>query len=135
MSRIRAVNTGPELTLRHELHKRGFRFRLHRKDLPGKPDIVLPKFKAIIFMHGCFWHQHLACPAGRIPKSNREYWLPKLTRNVQRDRMHERALKAGGWRVLVVWECELKANSAEVIERVIDWLTANCIKPPGLAED
>ncbi|MBN2179035.1 MAG: DNA mismatch endonuclease Vsr [Deltaproteobacteria bacterium] len=107
MSRIRSKNTGPERQVRSLLHSLGFRFRLHRRDLPGSPDMVLPKYSTIVFVHGCFWHQHPGCKAACKPKSNTEYWLPKLARNKQRDRENQKALKALGWNVVVVWECEL----------------------------
>lgn len=86
----------------------GYRFRLHRKDLPGKPDIVLGPRRKVIFVHGCFWHQHEACRAGRIPRSNSSYWTPKLQRNVERDQAARQTLQAAGWDVLVVWDCETK---------------------------
>lgn len=105
MSRIRKRDTVPELRVRRKLHRLGFRFRLHRRDLPGVPDIVLPKHQVIVFVHGCFWHQH-DCPLGKLPKSNRSYWVPKLRRNTVRDAEHRRHLEALGWRVVVVWECQ-----------------------------
>jgi DNA mismatch endonuclease (patch repair protein) len=110
MAAIKGRNTGPELAVRRMLHGMGYRFRLHRRDLPGKPDIVLPSRKLVVFVHGCFWHQHAAeqCKA-RPPKSNLGYWLPKLRRNVQRDEKHRRELAVLGWRTLTVWECEMKA--------------------------
>jgi DNA mismatch endonuclease, patch repair protein len=109
MAAIRSVNTRPELAVRKALHARGFRFRLHRRDLPGKPDIVLPKYKAAIFVHGCFWHQHPGCKLASWPKSRPEYWAPKLTRNVERDAVAAVALEARGWRVLVIWECDTRS--------------------------
>ena len=102
----RGKDTKPELTLRRALHGMGYRFRLHRRDLPGTPDIVLPRHRAAIQVHGCFWHQHLGCDRAHMPKSRQEYWGPKLARNVARDRDNERRLVEAGWRVLVVWECE-----------------------------
>jgi len=102
------MNTRPELIVRRRLHALGFRFRLHRKDLPGRPDVVLPKYRLAIMVHGCFWHQHEECKEGRKPTSNESYWGPKLARNVERDAEKESALKALGWRVLTVWECETK---------------------------
>jgi DNA mismatch endonuclease (patch repair protein) len=106
MSRIRSKDMAPELAVRRLVHSLGFRFRLHRRDLPGRPDIVLPKHRKIVFVHGCFWHLHTACREGRIPSSRREYWEPKLTRNRARDAAHLVALRAAGWKCLVVWECE-----------------------------
>ena len=109
MSRIKGHDTKPELVVRSMLHRMGYRFRLHRKDLPGKPDIVLPKHKKVIFVNGCFWHQHEGCAQGRRqPKSNQDYWDGKLLATVERDRRNIQALEQLGWRVLVVWECELK---------------------------
>lgn len=90
----------------------GYRFRLHRKDLPGKPDLVFPRFRAVIFVQGCFWHLHGGCREGRIPGTRRDYWEPKLTRNVERDRTAQAQLAASGWRVFTVWECEVNDTEA-----------------------
>ena len=106
MSMIKSANTSPEKTVRSVLHKLGFRFRLHRKDLPGTPDIVMPKYKMIIMVHGCFWHQHANCPRSHKPKSNKGYWLPKLKRNIERDKKAKMDLESKGWKVLIIWECE-----------------------------
>lgn len=108
MQLIRSRNTGPEMTVRRLVHRMGFRYRLHVKDLPGKPDLVFPKRRKIIFVHGCFWHLHDGCRDGRIPESRQEYWAPKLQRNQARDLEHLGKLEALGWNVLVIWECELK---------------------------
>lgn len=110
MRQIKSRDMKPELAVRKLLHSVGFRFRLHRKDLPGKPDIVLPRHNAIVFVHGCFWHQHpkRTCFDSRLPKSNLGYWIPKLSRNRERDKTNIKDLKSSGWRVLVVWECETK---------------------------
>lgn len=107
MSRIRGKNTAPELVVRSLLHRLGFRFRLHRKDLPGKPDIVLPGRKIAIFVHGCFWHAH-GCKIGQPPRSRLEFWLPKLERNRARDAESESALVAKGWQVVTLWQCEIR---------------------------
>jgi DNA mismatch endonuclease (patch repair protein) len=107
MANIHSADTTPELMLRQMLHAMGCRFRLHRDDLPGKPDIVLSKYRLAILMHGCFWHGH-TCKDGRRPASNTEYWNRKLDRNISRDRRNRRALRRLGWRCVVVWECELK---------------------------
>jgi len=108
MAAIRSRNTTPERLVRSLAHRLGFRFRLHRRDLPGSPDIVFPKFAAVILVHGCFWHRH-KCPAGRKrPRTNSAYWRLKFARNVVRDIENIRALRRLGWRVLVLWECELK---------------------------
>ena len=108
MQKIRGKNTGPELAVRRLAHSLGYRFRLHRPDLPGKPDLVFPGRKKIIFVHGCFWHKHdePGCKLTRRPKSRQEYWTPKLERTQRRDDEHQAALKGMGWEVLVVWECE-----------------------------
>lgn len=108
MSSVRGKNTRPELLVRRLLHKLGFRFRLHRRDLPGSPDIVLPKHRSCIFVHGCFWHQHPGCKRSSIPATNTEFWLGKLNSNVERDKRVALSLQALGWRTLVVWECETK---------------------------
>jgi DNA mismatch endonuclease (patch repair protein) len=107
MSRIRSSNTAPEVALRQALHAAGLRFRLHRKDLPGKPDIVLPRHKAVILVHGCFWHRHKDCSIATTPKSNTAFWTDKFDRNVARDLRVRDQLKALGWKVFVAWECEL----------------------------
>lgn len=106
MSRIRSSNTKPEIYLRKALHRLGFRFRLHGRKLPGKPDIILPKYKAVVFVHGCFWHRHAGCKVSTIPKSNTEFWLAKFSRNVERDTAVSQTLRDEGWRVFVMWECE-----------------------------
>lgn len=105
MRAIRSSDTKPELLVRRLAHRCGYRFRLHRKDLPGKPDLVFPGRKAVIFVHGCFWHMH-GCPGVRAPKSNVGYWQPKLARNCERDAQSVQALRQMGWRVLTVWDCE-----------------------------
>lgn len=117
MSRIRAKNTKPEMLVRSLLHKQGYRFRLHQHNLPGKPDICLPKYKTVIFVHGCFWHAHENCKRSNIPKSNTDYWIPKIMRNVERDLMHRKSLKNMEWKVIVIWECELK-NLEELREKL-----------------
>lgn len=108
MSRVRSRDTSPELAVRSALHRAGVRFRLHRKDLPGKPDIVLSSRRAVIFVHGCFWHQHPGCRRARRPASRTDYWDKKLTRNIERDAKDQAALRAAGWSVIVLWECEIR---------------------------
>lgn len=108
MSGIRGKDTAPELKVRRFLHANGFRFCLHRKDLPGKPDIVLPKYKACIFVNGCFWHRHKGCKLASEPKSREEFWNRKFAENVARDQRNIKALQDYGWRVAVVWECALR---------------------------
>lgn len=107
MSRIRGKDTVPELALRRELHRLGLRYRLHGASLPGRPDLVLRKYKAVVFVHGCFWHRHGGCKIASTPKSNTEFWLKKFEGNVARDKRSCSLLAAEGWRVFVVWECEL----------------------------
>lgn len=109
MRQIRSENTKPEVALRSLLHRAGYRYRLHSSLLPGKPDLIFPGRKAVIFLHGCFWHLHRGCVDGHVPESRTDYWIPKLERNVERDKRVSRELKTLGWRVLVVWECELKS--------------------------
>lgn len=106
MSRIRARDTKPELRVRSLLHGMGYRFRLHVKNLAGKPDIVLPKYRTVIFVHGCFWHRHPECKYAYTPKSNVDFWEQKFTENIARDQKNIISLKAAGWNVIVVWECE-----------------------------
>lgn len=110
MSRIGGKDTKPELAVRSLLHNLGYRFRLHRNDLPGKPDIVLPKHKKVVFIHGCFWHGHADCPRSKRPTTNTKFWHEKLDKNIQRDKLSIDNLKELGWTVLVVWTCEV--NSA-----------------------
>jgi DNA mismatch endonuclease, patch repair protein len=121
MSNISSKNTKPELVVRRMLHKLGYRFRLHRKDLPGRPDIVLPKYKTIILVHGCFWHGH-ECKIAAKPKSNTGYWLPKIELNRLRDERNTAALRALGWRVLVLWECDIR-NQVGISDRLEQFLS------------
>jgi DNA mismatch endonuclease, patch repair protein len=107
MRAIRSKDMLPELAVRQAAHRLGYRFRLHRKDLPGKPDMVFASRRKVIFVHGCFWHSH-SCKTAHIPKSNQNYWVPKLERNQMRDRKNIEALKLAGWKVLIVWECETR---------------------------
>ena len=111
MARIKGRDTKPELALRSALHRLGLRFHVCRGDLPGKPDIVFPRRKLAVQVRGCFWHQHAGCRAGRLPKSRLDYWQPKLQGNVRRDTENDRSLTEMGWRVVVVWECEIKSES------------------------
>ena len=106
MSAVRAADTSPEMVVRRALHALGYRFRLHRRDLPGTPDIVLPRHRTAVFVHGCFWHHHQGCPKSRLPTTNTEFWQRKIADNVRRDRRRARQLRAMGWRVLTVWECQ-----------------------------
>jgi DNA mismatch endonuclease (patch repair protein) len=108
MRRIKSKNMKPELLVRRLVHGLGYRYRLHKKDLPGKPDLVFAKKRQVIFVNGCFWHQHKYCREGRLPNSRHEYWIPKLVRNVERDKENIAKLKRQGWHVLVLWECEIE---------------------------
>lgn len=121
MRRIPSKDTKPEMLVRRLLHARGYRYKLHVPDLPGRPDLVFPKLRKVILVHGCFWHLHKACEEGRIPNSRREYWEPKLLRNVDRDRKHLVSLRRLGWKSLVVWECEMK-DSERTGKRLIRFL-------------
>lgn len=110
MSGIRGRDTGPEMRVRRLLHGRGYRFRLHRRDLPGSPDLVLPRHRVVVFVHGCFWHFHAGCRLAKVPGSRPDFWRTKLLGNRARDAVAIDALRADGWRVLVVWECWLRAT-------------------------
>ena len=110
MRRITKTDTKPELAVRRAAHRLGYRFRLHRRDLPGTPDLVFPRLRKVILVHGCFWHQHVGCRLARQPKSRLDYWLPKLERNRKRDAETQAALRKLGWDVLVVWECQAGAD-------------------------
>lgn len=122
MSRIRGKDTKPEMIVRSLVHQMGYRFRLHRKDLPGKPDLVLPKHGKVIFVNGCFWHMH-RCRYGKVaPKTNAEFWQNKRQRNVERDRRNLQSLRTSGWQALVIWECWTRAPEQRVIPRLVDFL-------------
>lgn len=112
MSTIRGANTKPEIAVRQLAHALGYRFRLHRCDLPGRPDLAFPKRKKVVFVHGCFWHQHPGCRSAKLPKTREGYWHPKLARNVARDLGTQADLRRAGWDSLVVWECELADRNA-----------------------
>lgn len=113
MSRIKGKDTKPEILVRKFLFSNGFRYRLHDKKLPGKPDLVLPKHKTVIQVHGCFWHGHKGCKYFVIPKTRTKWWKEKIERNIERDQIAEKELKSEGWKVIVVWECELKLGKRE----------------------
>lgn len=128
MSRVRSKDTTPERAVRSLLHRMGFRFRLHGNDLPGKPDIVLPRHHCVVLVHGCFWHRHQRCSRATIPASNAAYWKMKFRRNVERDRQQKRDLQKCGWRVLVVWECELRCPD-KLVSRMFREIGAKSSKP------
>ena len=121
MALIRSRDTKPELAVRSFVHGMGYRYRLHGKDLPGHPDLVFKSRLKVIFVHGCFWHLHRNCPKSRLPKSNRNYWKPKLERNAARDKRVRRQLRIGGWQSLVVWECEI-GNTNRLARRIRNFL-------------
>lgn len=122
MRRVKSKDTKPELAVRRLLHAAGYRYRLHRKDLPGKPDLVFPGRRKAVFVHGCFWHGHDCRRGARQPKTNAEYWRAKIARNIDRDARTRAALGAAGWRSLVVWECELKDEA--LLQRLENFLKA-----------
>lgn len=127
MSKIKSKDTKPELKVRKILYKLGYRFRLHRKDLPGKPDIVLPKYKTAIFVNGCFWHRHDNCIEASRPKTNSEFWENKITKTVERDLKKHQLLRDDNWKVIVFWECELEGSEDENISFIKRGLSENDI--------
>lgn len=122
MSRIRARDTGPELQIRHYLWRAGFRYQLYRKDLPGRPDLVLPKWHAAVFVHGCFWHRHTGCSYFRLPKTRTEFWDEKLQRNHERDIAAITHLLQTGWRVAIVWECAVRKDPDIAGRKLAAWI-------------
>ena len=138
MARIRSRDTAPELTLRRHLHRAGFRFRLHQRNLPGRPDIVLARYRAAIFVHGCFWHGHAGCPLAYVPKTRTEFWREKFEVNQQRDDRQAHLLSLAGWRVLIVWECGLRDSRLrqKTVADVEMWLRsdAKCGEVPVSVE-
>lgn len=118
MRKVKSKDTGPEKKVRSLLHSLGYRFRLHRKDLPGNPDIVLPKYKTVIFVHGCFWHGHEGCKRFSVPEENKSFWVNKITSNQSRDKRSIRELTDLGWLVVIVWECETK-NAYSIVNALI----------------
>jgi DNA mismatch endonuclease (patch repair protein) len=118
MSRVRGKDTKPELIVRSLLHRSGLRFSLRRNDLPGRPDIVMPKHNTVVFVHGCFWHRHKSCKLARLPKSNTSFWKNKFETNVARDCRNQRKLRALGWRVIVLWECGIMKDPLAQVARV-----------------
>jgi len=126
MSRIRKTDTKPELAVRKHLFRNRFRYRIHYRKLPGNPDIVLPKYKVVVFVNGCFWHAHKGCKYNKLPKSNRGYWVPKIEKNVERDKKNKKELKQLGWLVLTVWECEVeKLNFKKTMSNLIRLIQDN----------
>ena len=125
MTAIRAKNTKPEMIVRQGLHARGLRYRLHKKGLPGTPDLVFARKRVALFVHGCFWHAHSGCRYFKLPKTNAEKWKAKLEGNRSRDERDQAALKIHGWRVLVVWECEIRGRTRAEVEELLDQLATN----------
>ena len=128
MAAVKSSNTKPEVFVRKLLFSLGYRFRLHPKKLPGKPDIVLPKYKSVIFVNGCFWHQHKGCKDSHYPKSKTDYWIPKLQKNVERDKFNYKNLSSLGYNRLIIWECELKIkkgllfNASEIANKIFKFI-------------
>jgi DNA mismatch endonuclease (patch repair protein) len=122
MAGIRGMDTKPEMLVRRALHAQGFRYRLHDRRLPGSPDIVLPRYRAVIFVHGCFWHRHEECRFSTTPSTRPEFWQHKFNSNVERDRRNVEALTSKGWRVAIVWECALRSTPTRTISAVSEWL-------------
>ena len=126
MAAVHSTSTKPELNLRRALWRQGFRYRVNDKRLPGKPDVVLPKYHTVVFVHGCFWHGHKDCKYYTVPETNKEFWVAKVTRNQERDQEVWRKLEAKGWSVIIVWECQLKkANLEETVARVASEIIRN----------
>lgn len=127
MSRVKSTGMKPEMKVRRLLHGLGYRYRLHRADLPGRPDLALPSKGKVIFVNGCFWHNHSGCTRVRIPATNRDYWLSKLSKNEARDKRNIALLEGGGWAVMTVWECQLR-DMEDVAKRLVAFLESS----PGL---
>ena len=123
MSGIRSKHTKPEVSVRSFLHRRGLRFRLHAHNLPGKPDVVLPKYRAVVHVHGCFWHRHRRCRFAYTPTSNRSFWVTKLEGNVERDKRIDRALRGLGWKPITIWECEV--DNVNLLQNLVNRIRAS----------
>lgn len=119
MSKIKSKNTKPEILVRKYLHSCGFRFRVHDKKLSGNPDIVLKKYKTIIFINGCFWHGHENCKNYKVPRTRTDWWIIKMSRTKERDQLHYKTLKEDNWKIIVIWECELKENASDRLQRLV----------------
>ncbi|WP_092472977.1 very short patch repair endonuclease [Pseudomonas sp. NFACC24-1] len=135
MSTIKGKNTYPEMIVRKFLHANGYRFRLHRKDLPGNPDIVMPKLRTCIFVHGCFWHRHPNCTFATTPKTRTEFWQQKFAKNVERDLKNLCQLRSQGWSVLVIWECDLKLGSAVLVSLLTELKTISIRMSQSVSSD
>jgi DNA mismatch endonuclease (patch repair protein) len=123
MAGIKSKNTNPEMIVRKYIHAQGLRFRLHSQGLPGSPDLVLPKYKVAVFVHGCFWHRHESCRYATTPASNTDRWMLKFSENTKRDTLNTEKLHSLGWKVLVVWECELRKNPTERLQKLVNQIT------------
>jgi len=133
MSQIKSKNTKPEMLVRRFLHANGFRYKLHDKTLPGKPDIVLPKYKTVIFIHGCFWHGHKDCKYFVVPKTRTEWWLNKINGNVANDKKAITSLKKEGWKIIILWTCELKTfNNLKTLKKLAEKLKTRGLKNPAI---
>ena len=129
MAKIKKTDSKPELVVRKFLFKHGFRYRINVRKFPGCPDVVLSKYKTIVFINGCFWHAHKNCKYNKMPKSNREYWLPKINRNVERDTINKKTLQGMGWKVLFLWECKIMdKESEEYLLKLLSYLKNNSLK-------
>jgi DNA mismatch endonuclease (patch repair protein) len=129
LSRVRGKDTRPEWIARSALHRLGFRFQLHRKDLPGKPDLVFPKYRAVLLVHGCFWHRHVDCKDASMPSSNQDFWIDKFSSTIRRDSEVLCNLQSLGWKTMVVWECELERDTFAAITKVVKWLCSDQANP------
>ena len=124
MAQIRAKDTKPEIMIRHALHKKGFRYRLHNRNLPGTPDLVFPRFHAVCFVHGCFWHRHIGCSYATMPSTNSDNWNEKFNSNIERDKRNCKELMSRGWRIAIVWECALRNGKVETVASALgNWLS------------
>ncbi len=126
MSGIRGKNTRPEMTVRSFLHRGGIRFRLHGRGLPGRPDVVLPRWNAVVFVHGCFWHGHIGCRYFKLPQTREEFWKTKIDGNSRRDSVAVDRLQEAGWRVAVIWECALRDEPARALEELLQFIRSEC---------
>ena len=134
MSNIRSKDTKPEMIVRRYLHQNGFRYRLHMKDLPGKPDIVLPKYNVVIFVHGCFWHRHQNCKYATTPRTNRKFWNNKFSINIQRDQRNMDLLKDSGWNIIIFWECAIRNNREKNLIKLIETIVKKRTKQTSVEE-
>lgn len=128
MASIRARDTKPEMLVRRHLHGLGFRYRLSPRDMPGKPDLVLPRYRAVVFVHGCFWHGHDGCRFATVPSTRTEFWTAKISENKRRDAVSEDKLRALGWRIAIIWECALRSNESGAMQRAADFVVSSDVK-------